>query len=191
MSQVCDIILRLGITPNRLTLSRIVGIPFLIFLARMNWHVPALSLFLILAATDAVDGWLARRSGMVTRLGKFLDPMADKIFLITALAFLLPAELLVGFVILAIVESALFIVSSVAFFTPDGGRARLGANVFGKSKAILETLLIIAVFFEKLGWPLDEKIIPYGLFAAIAAASGSFVGHLRGKRGNQKKTAHS
>lgn len=191
MSQVCDIILRLGITPNRLTLSRIVGTPLLIFLVRMNWYVAALPLFIILALTDVIDGWLARKSNNVTRLGKLLDPMADKVFLITTLAFLLSAELLVGFVVLAIVESALFIVSAIAFFTPDGGRARLGANVFGKSKAALETLLIVSIFVGKLGWPLEEKMIPYGLFAAIAAASASFVGHLWGQRDDQKKTARS
>ena len=82
---------RLPISPNQLTLLRIIATPVLLVLIhldqpRLNWV--ALGLFILAALTDYWDGVLARRRGEVSRLGKLLDPMADKILTLTSLVML-------------------------------------------------------------------------------------------------------
>src|SRR5467141_2534189 len=78
--------------PNLMTLGRMALIPvFLVLLAYENRHNSfwAAAIFAVAALTDWVDGWLARVSGKVTTLGKFLDPLADKIIVLSALVELL------------------------------------------------------------------------------------------------------
>jgi CDP-diacylglycerol--glycerol-3-phosphate 3-phosphatidyltransferase len=81
--------------PNGVTIIRVVAIPFILFMlfysGRGYQFITAL-LFLAAAITDTLDGYLARRRGMVTTLGKFLDPLADKLLVVTALIALIPAR---------------------------------------------------------------------------------------------------
>ncbi len=65
--------------PNLLSLSRIALMPFILVSLRQGWAGVLLGLMLAAAATDYLDGWLARRMGRVTDLGKILDPLADKV----------------------------------------------------------------------------------------------------------------
>ena len=82
-------------TPNKLTLARVLMVP--LFVLFFYWKFPAHLLiatliFVIAAITDAVDGKLARKRNQVTDFGKFLDPLADKVLVVTALACLLERQ---------------------------------------------------------------------------------------------------
>jgi CDP-diacylglycerol--glycerol-3-phosphate 3-phosphatidyltransferase len=75
-----------AVIPNLLTLARIVAVPFFawaLFADGLRWW--ALALFVVASATDKLDGWLARRWGQISDLGTFLDPIADKLLVGTAL----------------------------------------------------------------------------------------------------------
>ena len=74
--------------PNALTLSRLAAIPVLMILliARFQGHDQiAAALFVVFSFTDTLDGQIARRRGLVSDLGKFLDPLADKLFVLSVL----------------------------------------------------------------------------------------------------------
>ena len=84
---------------NKLTLSRIVIVPVFILFMTINtlWaHILALVVFVYAALTDLYDGYLARRYGQVTRLGQFLDPLADKMIVTAAMISFISIRLLKG-----------------------------------------------------------------------------------------------
>lgn len=169
--------------PNFLTLLRIIGVIPLILFIRWNAFWPslgALLLFLPLAATDYFDGRMARKWGQVTTLGKFIDPLADKLFLIFPLAFLVHQSLFIEFSLLAFYEVCLFLMVCIALVWPENGVVNLGANIFGKIKIWPEGLLIILFLAERLGGISVPVYVSQGLFAAaISLAMASGLGHLR------------
>jgi len=90
--------------PNLLTLSRIVAVPILI--ALLWWPGPTLyamafGLYALVAITDYLDGWLARRMGSVSKLGAFLDPIADKIMVAAVLLMLVAVDSIAGLHVVA------------------------------------------------------------------------------------------
>lgn len=71
--------------PNTLTVGRLLAIPVFVWLVLVGHHnVVALGVLLLAGATDFLDGWLARRTGNVTRIGELLDPIVDRLFILTA-----------------------------------------------------------------------------------------------------------
>jgi CDP-diacylglycerol--glycerol-3-phosphate 3-phosphatidyltransferase len=135
--------------PNLLTLSRLAGIPVLVWLlvARFDGHdLWAAALFLVFSATDTFDGRLARRFGKVTELGKFLDPLADKLFILAVLVTLVQEGMLAAWIVVVIFgrELLITILRSVSL-----GQGRvIAASGWGKTKTVSQvaaiTLLIAA-----------------------------------------------
>ncbi len=73
--------------PNILTLIRVAMIPVFAVTMGMGWRVAALVLFSVASVTDMLDGYLARRMGQITKFGKFMDPLADKLLVFAAIVF--------------------------------------------------------------------------------------------------------
>jgi len=74
--------------PNLITVSRLLGLPFILYFledATVNHRLIALAIFLVASATDWLDGYLARRLDQVTEVGKFLDPLVDKLLVLAPL----------------------------------------------------------------------------------------------------------
>lgn len=136
--------------PNLLTLSRLIGIPILVWLllATFPGHDQwAAALFLLFSATDTVDGWFARRFGKVTELGKFLDPLADKLFVLTVLVTLVQEGLLAAWIVVLIFgrELLITILRSVSL-----GQGRvIAASWWGKSKTVSQVLAITLLILSR------------------------------------------
>lgn len=171
----------MGKFPNWLTLCRIVGFFFLLLpLLLLGDFVAAFLVFLFLALSDLFDGESARQTNMVTWLGKGLDPVADKILLIGTMFILglfktypIPGLLLVA------LEVFLLVIGVVAFLSKDE-RFNLGANSYGKIKAVSEVVVIFFLFIEKLNiFPVSNNLILFLFWSAIVYAALSILGHLR------------
>ena len=152
--------------PNLLTLSRLIGIPVLVLLlvARFPGHDQwAALLFLAFSATDTVDGQLARRFGKVTELGKFLDPLADKLFILAVLVTLVQEGMLPAWVVVVIFSRELLItlLRSVGL-----GQGRvIAASWWGKSKTVSQVAAVTLVILARpYGW-----LEPYALFVVAVA----------------------
>ncbi len=131
-------------TPNRLTIARILLTP--LFLLLFLWDFPYHTLvsgivFGVAALTDLFDGRLARKYGLVTNLGKFLDPIADKMLTTAAfLAFVACDQMNIWALFLILTRE--FVVTSVRLVAAEGGKV-VAANIWGKLKTVMQFIAIL------------------------------------------------
>ena len=74
--------------PNKLTIGRIIAVPFFVVLYMLGFYIAALVIFILASLTDMLDGKIARKRNLVTNFGKIMDPLADKILVYSALALM-------------------------------------------------------------------------------------------------------
>ena len=134
--------------PNALTVSRLAAIPVLMVLliVRFPWHDQvAAALFIVFSLTDTLDGQLARRRGTVSDFGKFVDPLADKLFVLSVLLVLVQEELVPAWVVVVIFSREL-IITLLRWVGASQGRI-IAAAPLGKTKTVMQmsavTLLIL------------------------------------------------
>lgn len=134
--------------PNLLTLSRLAAIPLLmaLLLIRFPGHDQlAAALFIVFSFTDTLDGQIARRRGMVSDLGKFLDPLADKLLVLSVLIVLVQEGLVAAWVVVVIFSRELLITILRSVGASQG--QVIGAAPLGKTKTVTQmgavTLLIL------------------------------------------------
>ncbi len=157
---------RIGLA-NWITIVRMTFIPvFLVFLlgqfssspAWVLWRAwIAAAVFTVLAATDAVDGYVARSRNEVTTFGKFLDPLADKLLVTAALVGLVQLGSLPGWVAILIISREL-IVSGLRMVSVAEGVV-ISASVWGKVKTVFQIVAIVAFILR------DAAVIPVALRA--------------------------
>ena len=136
--------------PNLLTLVRFLLIPvFVYFFFSQNPYSLeiAVTVFVLSGITDTLDGYFARKLNQITRLGIVLDPLADKIMLITVLASVtISNNIPVWIIAVVVVKELLMIVG--AFNLYNERDIVMPANIFGKVSTILSYMAILAVLFE-------------------------------------------
>lgn len=129
---------------NKLTLGRAIAIPFFIFFL-MTEYVPgskwiALGLFIVASFTDFLDGYIARKYNMVSNFGKFMDPLADKLLVCSALIGLLALGKINVYLVIIIIARD-FIISGFRLIASDKGVV-IAANMLGKIKTTLQMVMI-------------------------------------------------
>lgn len=135
--------------PNTLTVLRLLMIPAILwsFEARTVNTLVAPLLFVAASITDSLDGRIARRYGKVTTLGKFLDPLADKMLILAVLALLVQDELLPAWVVVLIVGRELLITGLRAIGATQG--LIIAATPFGKTKTVSQMLAVALLMLER------------------------------------------
>ena len=136
--------------PNKLTVLRMVLIPFVMFFYLATFipygigKVVALVIFIVAALTDLLDGKIARKHNLVTNLGKFLDPIADKI-LTASVLFMIMADGTIpapcGVIIVTIIIAREFMVSALRLIAASQGTV-LAADIWGKAKTMVQMIAI-------------------------------------------------
>lgn len=150
--------------PNKLTLSRIILTP--LFVVAILWSFPfhylvALMIFSIASFTDMLDGKIARNRNLVTNFGKFLDPLADKILVLSALMCFVQNDIC-SCIIVIITLFREFTVSSIRLVAAADGKV-VAANMWGKVKTVTQMISIILIFVLQFVLELMEMgIIPIG-----------------------------
>lgn len=138
--------------PNVLTLLRILLIPVFIILfvnPTPDQSLAAAIVFAVAAVTDMLDGYIARRTGQVTKLGKLLDPIADKLLVLSALILLMNVERVSALVVLLIVGRELAVTGIRAIAAGEG--MIIPAETTGKYKMALQVVAIILLILEGTG----------------------------------------
>ncbi len=134
-------------TPNKLTIIRIILAPVFLFFLLCNFikfnFLWALIIFAIASVTDALDGHLARKHNLITNFGKFLDPLADKILVFSALIAFIEMEL-ASSVAIVIMMAREFLVTSLRLVASDNGTV-IAASKLGKLKTAMTMASIVII----------------------------------------------
>lgn len=142
--------------PNRLTVARIIMVPFFLLALLAPDYVGfhylwALLLFAAASYTDHLDGKIARRTNQITNFGKFLDPLADKILVLSALVCFVQQGLAEAWVVVVILARE-FMVTGVRLLAAESGQV-IAANKWGKAKTVSQIVAILAVLLFQ--WILE------------------------------------
>ncbi|MFA0888544.1 MAG: CDP-diacylglycerol--glycerol-3-phosphate 3-phosphatidyltransferase [Synergistales bacterium] len=135
--------------PNLLSLSRVFLAPLVVvFLTlRIEWgDLIAGAVFIIAALTDTADGYIARKRGIVTNLGKFIDPLADKILITAALVGLVELQRISAWIVVVILARE-FIVTGLRMIAAAEGVV-LAASRGGKTKTVAQIIAIVMMIFN-------------------------------------------
>jgi CDP-diacylglycerol--glycerol-3-phosphate 3-phosphatidyltransferase len=143
--------------PNLLSMSRIFLAPFVVAFLAVRWQfgiiygfdvcdILAGVVFIIASITDAADGYIARKRKIVTNLGKFIDPLADKILVVSALIALVQLQRLEAWMVVVIVSRE-FIVSGVRMVAAVEGVV-IHASAGGKLKTVSQIIAIVMMIFN-------------------------------------------
>ena len=166
---------------NKLTVFRMILIPFflLFFLTDFTAHnrLVALIIFAVATVTDKLDGTIAKRTGTVTNFGKFMDPMADKLLVCSALVCLCAKGELPAWVVLIIIARE-FAISGIRQIAADNDVA-IAASPWGKAKTVAQMIMIIlllttGVFPEVNFFFLPDLLI----YASVALTVISLVDYI-------------
>jgi CDP-diacylglycerol--glycerol-3-phosphate 3-phosphatidyltransferase len=146
--------------PNGLTIIRILAIPIiliLLFSSGRIYQVITAFLFLLVAVTDTLDGYLARRRGVVTTLGKFLDPLADKLLVVTALIALIPARGIPFWMVIVIVGREIAVTGLRGIAVSQG--IVIAASDLGKYKTVFEVAAITFLILNGEYFSIDFYLV--------------------------------
>lgn len=143
--------------PNKLTVLRVIMVPFfvLFMLTELGGEAGkwiALVIFCLASLTDMLDGKIARARNLVTNFGKFMDPLADKLLVCSAMICLIPTGQLPAWVVIVIIARE-FIISGFRLVASDSGIV-IAASYWGKFKTVSQMLMVI-VLIADLGGVFD------------------------------------
>ena len=143
--------------PNKLTVLRVIMVTFFVFFmlwdgSGENGKYIAAALFILASTTDWLDGYLARKNHLVTDFGKFMDPIADKLLVCSALICLVEKQLLAAWIVIIIIGRE-FIISGFRLVASDAGIV-IAASYWGKFKTVSQMFMII-VLIADLGGVFD------------------------------------
>ncbi len=156
--------------PNKLTVLRIILTP--IFMLTLVWNFPfhygvSLIIFIAASITDLLDGKIARKRGLVTDFGKFLDPLADKMLTTAAFLGFIALDIGYGAVWIAfIVLFREFAVSSIRLIASTSGGKVIAANIWGKLKTVFQ---MIAIIFALTAKQFSEILAMFNVNAEVLA----------------------
>lgn len=131
--------------PNKLTIFRVIMIPFFVFFMLTDYAGTAskwiaLAIFIVASLTDLLDGKIARKYNLVTNFGKFMDPLADKLLVCAALICLVDMGKLASWMIIIIISRE-FIISGFRLIASDNGVV-IAASYWGKFKTTFQMVMI-------------------------------------------------
>jgi len=160
--------------PNVLTVGRIVAVPLLVALFYLDhpWaHVLSASVFIAAAITDSLDGYLARRMGITSPLGEFLDPVADKLIVAVALVLLVGHDSRPFIVITAavIIGREITVSALREWMAHLGSRAKVAVSALGKVKTIVQMTGLSLMMFRQDVFGLPMYQIGTALLVIAAA----------------------
>ncbi|MBD5508893.1 MAG: CDP-diacylglycerol--glycerol-3-phosphate 3-phosphatidyltransferase [Lachnospiraceae bacterium] len=168
--------------PNKLTVFRVILIPFFVLFLLVDitaydkWI--ALAIFIIASLTDFLDGHIARKYNLVTNFGKFMDPLADKLLVCSALICLVELSRIPAWIVIVIIARE-FIISGFRLIASDNGVV-IAASYWGKFKTTFQIVMICLMIADLEPLYLVTQVV---MWAALILTVVSLVDYLIKNRG--------
>lgn len=137
--------------PNKLTMFRVILIPFFVFflltdVLEATGDILALVIFIVASLTDMLDGKIARKYNLVTNFGKFMDPLADKLLVCSAMICLIEMKQLAAWIVIIIIARE-FIISGFRLIAAEH-QIVIAASMWGKFKTTFQMVMIILLILD-------------------------------------------
>ena len=166
--------------PNKLTILRMIMIPvFLVVLyipgLGMAGNIAAAAIFILASITDFLDGKIARKYNLVTNFGKFMDPLADKLLVCSALIALVDFDKVAAWIVIIIISRE-FIISGFRLIASDNGVV-IAASYWGKFKTTFQMLMVIVLIID-IPNPVFDVIGTVLIYAALALTIISLIDYI-------------
>lgn len=168
--------------PNKLTLLRVILVPFFVIFMLLStrgaqmtdamdaytmsfivWRILAVIVFLAAAFTDFFDGYIARKYNYITDFGKFMDPLADKLLVCSALILFTAEGSLVSWVVIIIIARE-FIISGLRLLAAEKDVV-IAASMWGKVKTVFQMILCVVLILP--GWSIILGSLFMGILIAV------------------------
>lgn len=166
--------------PNKLTILRVIMIPFFVFFMLAPYfegygNYIAVAIFIVASFTDFLDGYLARRDNLVTNFGKFMDPLADKLLVCSALICLVETGQLASWMVIIIISRE-FIISGFRLIASDNGVV-IAASYWGKFKTVFQMIMVIMLIIN-VAHPVYQMIATIVTYIALILTVVSLVDYI-------------
>jgi CDP-diacylglycerol--glycerol-3-phosphate 3-phosphatidyltransferase len=169
--------------PNKLTIFRVILIPFFVFFLLSNaagdmskWI--ALAIFIIASLTDMLDGKIARKYNLITDFGKFMDPLADKMLVCSAMIALVGLQKIPSWIVIIIISRE-FIISGFRLIAADKGVV-IAASYWGKFKTVFQMAMVILMIADLPALSILTQIV---MWIALALTVVSLIDYLVKNKG--------
>ena len=166
--------------PNKLALFRVLLIPFFVFFLLAPFfegygNYIAVAIFIIASLTDFLDGKIARKYNLVTNFGKFMDPLADKLLVCSAMICLISTGQLPAWIVIIIISRE-FIISGFRLIASDNGVV-IAASYWGKFKTTFQMLMVIVLILN-IEHPVFEVIGTVLIYVSLALTIISLIDYI-------------
>lgn len=164
--------------PNLITLSRIALVPVLILLLKDQRYGMALAVFVIAGVSDALDGYLAKRLGVESQFGAVLDPVADKLLLVTAYVMLTVFGHIPFWLTLAVASRDVLIVGGYLVYTSHAGPVKMRPSVLSKLNTFMQIALVVLILVKHAAhvrWPWLVTTMVYGVLITTVASGAHYL----------------
>ncbi len=169
---------------NKLTMLRVVLVPVFVavfLLVPEPWgRYIAFVIFAAAAATDHFDGKLARERNLITNFGKFMDPLADKLLVISAMICFVDNGQMAGWILIIFVARE-FIISGFRLVAAAQGTV-IAAGIWGKLKTVVQMVMIL-MMIANFPWPWFQVLIQVAMWLAVALTIYSLIDYIYQNRG--------
>jgi len=166
--------------PNKLTVLRVILIPFFVFFLLFDpsndvFKWVALAIFVIASLTDMLDGKIARKYNLITDFGKFMDPLADKLLVCSAMIGLIELGRIPSWIVIIIIARE-FVISGFRLIAADKGRV-IAASYWGKFKTTFQMIMVI-LMIANINHPVISILTTVIMWVALALTIISLVDYL-------------
>ncbi len=150
--------------PNKLTVGRVIAVPFFIALYMMGYNLAAFVVFILASFTDLLDGKIARKYNLVTNFGKIMDPLADKILVYSAFCLMVENGIVPGWMLIVILTRE-FVVAGMRTVAASEGIV-IAAGMSGKIKTVLQMVAVPLLLLIGISYTPIAGIMKYVELAA-------------------------
>jgi len=164
--------------PNMITLARIALVPVLILLLKDQDYAAGLIVFVIAGASDALDGYLAKRLNVQSRLGAILDPVADKLLLVSAYVMLTVLGHIPFWLVLVVVFRDLLIVGGYMLYTSHAGPVKMRPSILSKLNTLMQIALATLILAQQaagLDWPLTIHVLVVAVLITTVVSGAHYL----------------